>query len=421
MLDSVLVNGVAWFDDSGQPVNAHGGGIVFHDGRYYLFGEFKTDDENVFNGFSCYSSTDLVTWRFERLALPPQTDGLLGPDRIGERVKVMRCPSTGTFMMYAHTDDRTYTDAVIGLATSDTIDGEYTFQGAVTWNGEPLRGWDMGTFQEEDGTGYLILHEGDIFRLNEDYRSVEERVAHDIAIGGESPALFRHDDRYFLLFSNKTSWERNDNYYLSAPAVDGPWTHHGLFAPAGTLTYNSQCTFVLTRDGHPPMYMGDRWSFPHQASAASYVWLPLTIADDRLSLPEYWQAWNPTTGEQVELGAAAASVELTWTTNLADTFLDAPFTASRIGLQGNTTPHSGYARVDIYLDDAQQPLTSALVDFYSLVTDRSWRYVSPPLPQGPKRIRITNLGDMPIWFNKAGHRFGTDDTFVTVTSAVLAD
>ncbi len=421
MIDTTLVNGVAWFDDHGRPVNAHGGGIVYHDGRYYLFGEYKTDDENVFNGFSCYSSTDLVTWTFERLALPAQPEGLLGPDRIGERVKVMRCPATGVFMMFAHTDDRTYTDAVIGLATSDTIDGEYSYQGAVTWNGEPLRGWDMGTFQDQDGTGYLILHEGDILRLSDDYRRVEERVAHNIAVGGESPALFRHDETYFLLFSNKTSWERNDNYYLSAPAIDGPWTNRGLFAPAGTLTWNSQCTFVLTRDGHAPLYMGDRWSFPHQASAATYVWLPLTITGDQLSLPEFWEAWDPSTDSSVTLTDAGATVELTWATNLTGTVVDAPFATRRIALHGHTTPHSGYARVDVFGEDLAQPLASAIVDFYSLVEDRSWRYVSPPLPEGPKRIRVTNLGDMPIWFNKAGHQFGTDDTFVTITRALLAD
>jgi len=40
------------------------------------------------------------------------------------------------------------------------------------------------------------------------------------------------------------------------------------------------------------MFMGDRWSFPHQASAATYVWMPMQADKGKLSIPEYWQAWD---------------------------------------------------------------------------------------------------------------------------------
>lgn len=40
------------------------------------------------------------------------------------------------------------------------------------------------------------------------------------------------------------------------------------------------------------MFMGDRWSFPHQASAATYVWMPMQADKGTLSIPEYWQAWD---------------------------------------------------------------------------------------------------------------------------------
>lgn len=41
-----------------------------------------------------------------------------------------------------------------------------------------------------------------------------------------------------------------------------------------------------------PIYMGDRWSYPHQASAATYVWMPMLAEGTSLSIPEYWQAWD---------------------------------------------------------------------------------------------------------------------------------
>lgn len=40
------------------------------------------------------------------------------------------------------------------------------------------------------------------------------------------------------------------------------------------------------------MFMGDRWSYPHQASAATYVWLPLTVKGEKISIPEYRQCWD---------------------------------------------------------------------------------------------------------------------------------
>lgn len=99
--------------------------------------------------------------------------------------------------------------------------------------------------------------------------------------------MFKKEGIYYFLFSNKTSWEKNDNYYFTAPAVGGPWKKGGLFVPEGKLTYNSQTTFVfpLTHGKDTiPMFMGDRWSFPHQASAATYVWMPMQADKGKLSI-----------------------------------------------------------------------------------------------------------------------------------------
>ena len=111
--EKIICNGIPWFDDQGKIVNAHGACIVEDAGRYYLFGEYRSDETNSFVGFSCYSSDDLSNWKFERIVLPIQKEGLLGPNRIGERVKVMKCPSTGEYVMYMHTDDTKYCDPCI--------------------------------------------------------------------------------------------------------------------------------------------------------------------------------------------------------------------------------------------------------------------------------------------------------------------
>lgn len=38
-----IVNGIPWYDQNGKPVSAHGANIVKDNGRYYMFGELKTD------------------------------------------------------------------------------------------------------------------------------------------------------------------------------------------------------------------------------------------------------------------------------------------------------------------------------------------------------------------------------------------
>ena len=264
--NNLVINGIPWFDDKGNIVNAHGACIVEENGRYYLFGEWKSDKSNAFPGFSCYSSDDLVNWKFENIVLKVQPDGILGPNRVGERVKVMKCPKTGEYIMLMHADDMGYKDPYIGLATCKTIAGDYQLQGPLLYKGQPVKRWDMGTFQDADGKGYLLIHHGPVYRLSDDYRSIEAEVAH-IKGMGESPAMFKKNGVYFMLTSNLTSWEKNDNFYFTAPQIEGPWTKQGLFCPEGKLTYNSQTTFVFPlKCGNDTilMFMGDRWSYPHQ-------------------------------------------------------------------------------------------------------------------------------------------------------------
>ena len=61
--------------------------------------------------------------------------------------------------------------------------------------------------------------------------------------------LFKRQGVYFLFGSHLTGYAPNDNFYLTAPTIAGPWTNRGLFAPKGTNTYNSQTFEGLTISG----------------------------------------------------------------------------------------------------------------------------------------------------------------------------
>ena len=69
--------GELWPDDKGVHINAHGGGILDHEGRYYWFGEHKIAGEagnTAQVGVHCYSSTDLYNWKDEGIVLPVVKD-----------------------------------------------------------------------------------------------------------------------------------------------------------------------------------------------------------------------------------------------------------------------------------------------------------------------------------------------------------
>lgn len=428
-MEKVIRNGMPWFDDHGNIVNAHGACIVEEKGRYYLFGEWKSDESNAFPGFSCYSSDDLVNWKFERVVLTVQPDGILGPNRVGERVKVMKCPSTGEFVMFMHADDMGYKDPYIGYATCKTINGEYQLQGPLLYQGKPVQRWDMGTFQDTDGKGYLLIHHGPIYRLSDNYRSIEMEVAH-VKGAGESPAMFKKDGIYYMLYSNLTSWEKNDNFYFTAPKIEGPWTKQGLFCPEGTLTYNSQSTFVfpLKRGNDTiPMFMGDRWSYPHQASAATYVWMPMQVNGTKLSIPEYWQCWDFNTLKPVDILRKGKRVSMKnikpavgWTenrgcfvSNAKGSVLAVPFRGTHVAVVGKSDCHSGYARVSV-LNAKKDTVYSSLVDFYSKYSEKAIRIMTPEMEKGNYTLLVEVTGIKPVWTDKSKTIYGSDNTFVTI-------
>lgn len=436
-----IYSGLPWMDDRGKAVSAHGANIIKDNGKYYLFGEYKTDSANVFNGVSCYSSVDLYNWKFERIALPVQAAGKLGPNRVGERPKVMKCPNTGEYIMYMHVDTLGYIDQFIGYATSKTITGPYIFQGPLLFNGKPIRKWDMGTFQDQDGLGYVLIHGGEIYKLAEDYKSVVEKVNESLASGFESPTLFRKDSLYYFLGSNLTSWERNDNYYFTATSLQGPWVKRGVFAPEGTLTWNSQCTFVLPIAGEKDttyMYMGDRWSFPKQASAATYVWQPLTVSDSSLSIPAYQEAWKidishgmalPTSfkGKSIECSNKKKIKYLgnwrqdTLSLQSADTkgaTLALNFHGTRIGLHGLARPEGGYAHVQLQNSKGKTVLSS-IIDMYCKYPISSLKFLSPVLPKDHYTLTVTVMGERGNWSDKRKSLYGSTGYMVSLDNIMI--
>ncbi|MEU9393101.1 RICIN domain-containing protein [Streptomyces sp. NPDC048324] len=302
-----ITNGTQFTDTSGNPVHAHGGGVIKVGSYYYWFGEDRNAD-NTFRYVDAYRSTDLKNWEFRNHVLTQSSASELATAYI-ERPKVVYNASTGKFVMWMHKENGVdYSQARAAVAVSDTVDGNYTYQGSFQPLGQYMSR-DITTFVDTDGTAYMVsaanenydLH---IYRLTADYTAIDSLVANPWPGGHrEAPALFKRGGVYFMLTSGATGWSANQQQYATATSLSGPWTS---WTNVGDSTaYNSQTAYVLPvtgTSGTSYLYMGDRWgnSFGGTVNDSRYVWLPLTFpSSTSLSL-----SWYP----EVTVDTAAGTV-----------------------------------------------------------------------------------------------------------------
>lgn len=66
-----IVPGARWYDTEGNIFNAHAGGLAIDrdSGKFFWFGEYKTEEQEEGGGISVYSSDDLSVWESHGLAL----------------------------------------------------------------------------------------------------------------------------------------------------------------------------------------------------------------------------------------------------------------------------------------------------------------------------------------------------------------
>ena len=301
--------GELWPDNKGVHINAHGNGILFHEGIYYWFGEHKIAGEagNAAHvGVHVYSSRDLYNWRDAGIALSvsddPQSPIVRGC--ILERPKVIFSGRTKKFVMWFHLEpkDAGYSGSLSGVAVADQVTGPYQFLGSFRPNagvwpenvpaeskrpltteesayintlelpggprpycpkellfrrdfagGQMAR--DLTLFVDDDGCAYHIyaseangtLH---ISQLSNDYLKPAGKFVR-IFPGrfNEAPAMLKFRGRYFLFTSDCTGWAPNAARVSVAENIFGPWEELGnpcLGTGAQIAnTFNSQSSFIL--------------------------------------------------------------------------------------------------------------------------------------------------------------------------------
>ena len=342
--------GTIWKDNNGKHINAHGGGMLYHKGTYYWFGEHKIEGgagNFAQVGVHCYSSKDLYNWRDEGIALEVSNDpkSNIAKGCVIERPKVIYCAKTKKFVMWFHLElkGKNYSSALVGIAQSNRATGPYTFirstratpaqwpvnvldihkrpvaeafknerdnlnrgenpDSVNTLGRDFIRGQqsrDMTLFVDDDGKAYHIcssesnsvIHISEL--TDECLGYTGKYVRAFIGKRLEGPAIFKRNGLYYFMASECTGWAPNPAHSAVAPSIWGPWTELGnpCVDKDKETTYHSQSTFIFPVAGKKDsyIYMGDRWR-PENAIDGRYVWLPVIFKDNKFIL-HWYDKWN---------------------------------------------------------------------------------------------------------------------------------
>lgn len=348
-----ITPGQEWPDRKGEHINAHGGGLLFHEGKYYWYGEnrpargFTTEV-----GVEVYSSSDLMNWEDEGVALAVSEEAGHDIERgcIMERPKVVRNPKTGKFVMLFHLElkGKGYAAARVGFAESDSPVGPFRFirslrPNAGKWPTDfsrrdirkakklkeaDYKEWwtpewreaireglllardvpggqmsrDMTVYVDDDGKAYHIYSAEENLTLNlaeltDDYLDYTGRYVR-IAPGGqnEAPTIFKRDGVYWMITSGCTGWAPNEARMFKAASLWGPWEQlpSPFVGKDAKKSFHTQGTYIFkvegTEDGF--VFMADRWN-PQSLKNSRHIWLPIDFEADGTPVIRWVDSWSP--------------------------------------------------------------------------------------------------------------------------------
>lgn len=305
-----------WLDNNKVPINAHGGGLLFHKNKYYWYGEHKiegkSEEQFADGGIHCYSSIDLINWRDEGLVLSvdyknPKSDIAYGC--ILERPKVVFNKKNKQFVVYfkLYLAGVGYKTSNIGVAIADKPTGPFKFHHKFFGADSPNGSGDFSMFKDDDGSLYhLTVRKPDkafvIGKLDSNYYYPEGlyKVCKGIEAHTEAPAVIKREGVYHMLGSGSTGWKSNTARYYRAKSILGEWTNErnpcAGYNPVDSLgvdkNFGSQSTFIFPvngiKDGYIAMF--DIWR-PENPITARYIWLPIDFVDNKMSIT-WHDKWN---------------------------------------------------------------------------------------------------------------------------------
>ena len=295
-----FIPGVSWYDTDNKIINAHGGGFLYDDSSetYYWYGEARPPSGFYSIGVSCYSSKNLYNWKFEGIVLSDSSTNSTGKTPVLERPKVIYNDNTKKYVMWMHIDYSDYSLANAGVAISNSPTGPFQYLGNSGPNNAMSR--DMTLFKDDDGKAYLFSSSENnatmyVSLLTSDYLHQSGTYKRNlINQSREAPAVFKYNNKYFMISSGTTGWAPNEARYATANSALGPWTLAGnpCVGPNANITFGGQSTYVLPVKGRQGkfIFMADKWNSNNLISS-TYIWLPLNI-DNNVPSIQWYNSWD---------------------------------------------------------------------------------------------------------------------------------
>jgi len=315
-----IINNTDWKDSDNNPILAHDGGISRFNNIYYWYGcnySNNPDGKYGVNAFNCkvnhgtnvYSSTDLINWKYEGIAMesPEKLKGLSGKGSI-HRPHVIFNAKTGKYVMWFFYFKDVYPDIMSSVAVSDKPTGPFAFVGTVETGSPAITGiksycaeqktegpagcsQDLNVFVDSDNSAYLVYDDGKrnirVDKLADDYLSSTKVTV--IALSSEKnshegPAMIKFKGKYIVAGSGVKGWGPSPTYYAVADKPMGPYSPEKLLTYRTNLnTWNSQLTsFIYIPENDKLIAMCNQWWIPdvNDLNKSRYLWIEVVYHND---------------------------------------------------------------------------------------------------------------------------------------------
>jgi hypothetical protein len=298
---ALIHNDTFWKDTAGTPIYSQGGGVFAFNGTYYWYGikyngavtyaanPTKKNSDTSFAAVTCYSSTDLVTWKHEAdvmtaAGLGANVDSSTWIGRMG----VVYNATTKKYVLITQYSGPTGTGEL--FATSSSPTGTFTWDHvqAVVTNVANMTTGDQTIFTDDDGKSYLICSSSS-GRSNlyvapvhaSDSLSIDPATRIFGGAGREGNTMFKYNGSYYFCSSDLHGWNASHSYYIAATNIMGPYGAEGIVGNTDNdFSHVSQTGFFFTvkgTAGTTVIFAGDRWSDFAGNGLGYNQWCPLSF------------------------------------------------------------------------------------------------------------------------------------------------
>ena len=338
--------GKVWYDTEGKRIQAHGGSLLYADGKFWWYGENKEGVTGRATGEVCpawhhgvrlYSSGDLYNWKDEGVCVPESDDpeNPFYPAHIMDRPHILYHKESKNYVLWAKTARNDFGKAGFSVCVGKDL---HALKFVKEISPAPYHAGDFDLF-EWDGRAYIVYenpHNALISQpLTDDYCDlVPEPVEHLHAecppFVREAPAFFTRNGRKFLLTSGTTGYFPNPSEIAEMEEIQGNWKTLGNACENDVRnnSFHAQFSSVFRHPFKRDLYiaLGDRWltdlteDLPDMCEAfyglfnpnakqtltnadlptlsddntseADYVWLPVRFREDGTPYIAYVREWR---------------------------------------------------------------------------------------------------------------------------------